>query len=341
MKTLDNCEKLREYTERQLQIFELDRKILESYGTPRHEPQTTKEERLQLVEKKKELEKQNHNIVPRKSILPIDRVVLKAADAINAGSDVVWNPKENDERKRITIPILPETYELPERVTPFDMVVHNAVCTLLESGRTVFTPAEIYRAMNGMTNCEYVKMTAIEHICRSVEKMRVILLTIDRTEMIEKADGLEELKVTVENYMLPVKKYMFHFKNSDVAGYALLDIPPLLEHSKSLNRVRTLPIELLNTKKLRSSKEIIIVKNYLLTQIELMKPKKGRSNVILYRTLFDECGIDSQNPTITKRYRGYIEKMLEQWKEQGYITGYKQKKKGRAIDGIEIFFRKD
>lgn len=337
MKTLDNCEKLREYTERQLQIFELDTKILESYGTPRKKPKP-KEERLQLVEKKKELEKRNYNIVPRKSILPIDRVVLKAADAINAGNDVLWNPKEaeKDERKRITIPILPETYELPERVTPFDMVVHNAICTLLESGRAVFTPSEIYRAMNGLTNCEYVQMTAIEHIRRSVEKMRVILLTIDRTELIEKADGLEELKVTIENYMLPVKKYMFNFKNATVAGYALLDIPPLLEHSKSLKKVRTLPIELLNIKKLRSSTEIIIVKNYLLTQIELMK--NGRSNVILYSTLFDECGIDSQNPTITKRYRGYIEKMLEQWKEQGYITGYKQKKKCRTMYGIEIFF---
>lgn len=338
MKTLDNCEKLREYTERQRQIFELDRKILESYGTPREKPQTTGEERLKLVEKKKELEKQNYNIVPRKAILPRDRVVIKAAEAINTGQDVVWNPHEaeKDERKRITIPILPETYELPERVTPFDMVVHNAICTLLESGRAVFTPAEIYRAMNGMTNCEYVGKTAIEQIRRSVEKMRVILLPIDRTELIEKADGLEELKVTVENYMLPVKKYMFHFKNTAVVGYALLDIPPLLEHSKNLHRVSTVPIELLNIKKLRSSTETIIVKNYLLTQIELIK--RGRSNVILYKTLFDECEIDSTNPTITKRYRGYIEKMLEQWKDQGYITGYKQKKKGRAIDGIEIFF---
>jgi len=57
-------------------------------------------------------------------------------------------------------------------ITPYDKIVHDAVCSLYSAGNDTFTPEMVYRAMNGMIESEFVSPKSIKMIVDSLEKQR-------------------------------------------------------------------------------------------------------------------------------------------------------------------------
>lgn len=71
------------------------------------------------------------------------------------------------------------------------------------------------------------------------------------------------------------------------------------------------------------------------------KNKKMRENKVLYDTLYRDSG--QEKPEDSKgfiRDRETVAKMMEEWKEKGLITDFKEVKEGRSYTGIIFYTEK-
>ena len=278
------------------------------------------------------------SIVPKNTILPMSKVAQFTTQLLNVDSSSD-DPHEIfvDRNKTVKVPVMVkrEGVHLPENYTRYDDCVHNAVCSLLEAGNTRVTPEMIYRAMNGLSESEWVTPQAVTNVANSIEKQRNIDVLIDCTEQVREWNKNLK-KTTIRGHVIECRIVEGETHNGyKKQVYVLLSTPPIYEYSKMFNQVRTIPIDLLNVKGLRSTEKTTIVKTYLLTQIESMRGSKGRNKTILYESLFSDCEL-KMNAVNVKRYRGYISTMLNQWIDQGYISGFTEKKKGRSFIGVTI-----
>lgn len=278
------------------------------------------------------------SIVPKNATLPISY----GAKNLNK----IYNGVAEAPKKPIGVTIqFDDTITLPSSLNAYNNCIHNGACTLFETGNKVFTIDMLYRAINGLTNSEKVDNITLKKLEKEVDKMRVTLIDIYFKAQAENYN-LDNEKIDsyrLNDYLLPLKKIEATTINGfKKTAYYFKEIPPVLKYSKVFNQVRTLPIELYNIKGLNNSNQITTIKHYLITQIESMKKKgksSARNNVISYETLLTDCEIKlkKSNPSDTiKKNRDYIKKMLEQWKQQGYIKDFEEIKKARTFTGVKI-----
>lgn len=281
-----------------------------------------------------------YSIIPDKGILPISKVAKNSCELINGVIGGVY--VDNEKTVGVSVTPLNDNLQLPDNYNKFDECVQNAVSTLIEAGNRLITADTVYRVMNGLTNGEKVTPQAIKSVTKSIYKQRSLSVTIDYSEQ-AKLYHKEAESFKITRYIIPCDIIEAETRNgTKKEAFRITGLPPIYEYSKTFNHARTLPIELYNIKSLRASENTIIIKTYLLTQIESMRGKNGkpgRNSTINYDTILKDCQIKikKSNPADTvKKYRDYIKIMLDQWKEQGYIKDYKEVKKGRVFTGVKI-----
>lgn len=305
---------------------------------------STRSELVKLIEKAEEggtIDKSDiervFSIVPKNAILPVSKISQFSTQLLNGDIPGVIV----DKKKIVKVPVMVkrEDVHLPENYTRYDDCVHNAVCSLLEAGNTTFTAEMVYRAMNGLSNTEKIRPESLETVRKSIEKQRSIDVYIDYSEQAKEWNKSIK-KTTIRGHIIECRVAEGETHNGyKKQVYVLLATPPIYEYSKIFNQVRTIPIGLLNIKNLRNSEQITVIKNYLLTRIETMRGSNGTGKTILYETLFSACDLNfsPSNPAKdAKKYRGYISKILNQWVEQDYISGFSEKKEGRSFVGVTI-----
>ncbi len=275
--------------------------------------------------------------VPDNAIIPVSKLAKKSLQLINGESDGVL--VDTKKTVAVTLTVNRDGVQFPENYTRYDDCVQSAVCSLLEAGNNKFTAEMVYRAMNGLTNSEKISPQAVGSVTKSLDKQRNIDILIDFSEQ-AKAFNKNLKKSTIRAHAIECRVVEGETHNGyKKQVYVLTAPPPIYEYSKIFNQIRTVPIELLNVKGLRNSEQITIIKNYLLTQVESMRGTSGRNKTIKYETLFSDCGLSfaPTNPAKdAKKYRGYIEKILEQWTKQEYIKGYAENKKGQKFVSVTI-----
>jgi len=231
-----------------------------------------------------------------------------------------------------------QIYDKNKRFTPYDRTVHNAVCSLFEAGNTNFTPDQVYRAMNGLDDQQYVSPQAVGAITRSLDKQRRIYAKVDYTNE-AKAYRKDVNSCIVEDYILSAKKITLEAGGQRVTGYKLNSKPILYQYAQVSGQVLTVPSKLLNTKDvIKSTPEVIIIREYLIRRIEVMKKNKDQSNRILLDSVYEE--IDQPEPTKekAKKVRDTIEKLLSKFILEKYIKGFEFYKEGRTFKGVKIFY---
>lgn len=232
-----------------------------------------------------------------------------------------------------------QIYDKDKRFTPYDRAVHNAVCSIYEAGNELFTPDQVYRVMNGLDDSQYVGPQAKGAVTKSIDKMRRMYTKVVYTDEARER-GLDVEKAEFEDHILSVKKVTLAAGGKEVTGYKFNGSKPLIyEYAQFTKQVLTVPIELLNTKDvIRSTPEVIVIREYLIRRIEVMKENKDTSNKILFERIFNE--IDHPEPTTDKarKVRNNVEKLLSKFKKEKYIKDFKFYKSGRAFKGIEIVY---
>lgn len=235
--------------------------------------------------------------------------------------------------------------------TAYDRAVLNGICSLWQAGNTAFTPAMVYRAMNGTSGTgargEKVSPQAIEAVTKSIEKQRVTRLYIDCTEQMRHYKGLAFAKY--DAMMLAVEGIEMTAQNGEkVKAYRFTNPkrPPILyEYSRAIGQVLSIPPRLLNSSRfVRSTAEVIALREYLIRRIEGMKNDRNSltSNKITYESIYEELSIDlaqlegDAKKNVPRRVRQNTEAILDHFTSEKYIAGYTSYKKGKNIIGVEI-----
>lgn len=285
------------------------------------------------------------SIIPEKYIIPNNRLINKMAK-----NEVVYNEefdlRINPESKNVIITKVSlnyddeniKIYDKDKRFTPYDRTVHNAVCSLFEAGNTNFTPDQVYRAMNGLDDQQYVSPQSVGAITRSLDKQRRIYAKVDYTNE-AKAYRKDVRSCIVEDHILSAKKITLEAGGHKVTGYKLNNKPILYEYAQLTGQVLTVPSKLLNTKDvIRSTEDVIIIREYLIRRIEVMKKNKAQSNRILLERVYEELNEPEPTKETSRKVRNIIDALLKKYVTEKYIKDYKYFKEGRAFKGIEIFY---
>lgn len=228
-------------------------------------------------------------------------------------------------------------------LTTYDKSIINGVTSLLESGNPVFSIPMLYHAMTGKQN-PTVDEQLFEELSGKLEKMRRLVISIDLSEenqarfiTDENGEPLSVEHVMIEGYLLPLNKFSGVINGKKAELFQLIQNPPLYAYSKMKRQLASVPISLLNAP-VNNNSTTIPLKTYLLQRIELMKNGKNsiKSNTILYDTVYAELGDQNANKTRKMRIRTYVCTILDYFIEQGYLKGYEEYKKGRAIAGVKL-----
>lgn len=286
-----------------------------------------------------------NSIIPSKYIIPNNKLANNLTKGIVGEYESIDVVVSGNRRKEITTKVSLnyddtniKIYDKNKRFTPYDRSVHNAICSLYEAGNINFTPEQIYRCMNGLNDSQYVSPQAIGSITRSLDKSRRILTTIDYTDE-AKAYGKSLKGCIIEDYILSAKKIMLEAGGHKVVGYKLNSKPILYEYAQVTGQVLTVPSKILNTKDvLNSTKDVIIIREYLIRRVEVMKSSDKQSNNVLLERIYEELGLINPSKKKALNIRQSIDSILEYWKDEKYIKNFKFYKEGRAFKGISIFF---
>ena len=297
------------------------------------------------IEGKEEIELLN-SIIPQNYIIPNNKLINKMVKGVvpyNEEFKLRIN-KEAAKKKILTKVSLNyddeniQIYDKDKRFTPYDRTVHNAVCSLFEAGNTNFTPDQVYRAMNGLDDQQYVSPQSVGAITRSLDKQRRIYAKVDYTNE-AKAYRKDVRSCIVEDHILSAKKITLEAGGHKVTGYKLNNKPILYEYAQLTGQVLTVPSKLLNTKDvIRSTEDVIIIREYLIRRIEVMKKNKDQSNRILLERVYEELNEPEPTKETSRKVRNIIDALLKKYVTEKYIKDYKYFKEGRAFKGIEIFY---
>lgn len=300
----------------------------------------------QYIKAKKRIAKKDSDIIKLNSILPDNHIIPNTKinnflDKIIGNGNVEVNVGGN---KKEILTIINIDYEskditLPKSFTSYDRTVLNACISLFEASNECFTVDMVYRCMNGLTDSEKPTPQQKGAITKSLDKMRFLYCNIDFTAEAKARKG-DTTKAMMESYILNSDKVTLEAGGNEVIGYKFNTKPILYQYAQQSKQIISIPIGLLNTKNaLSSTDEVIVIREYLIRRIETMKNTNGKSNKILFDSIYQEIGLINK-PTKQKadKIRTSVKKILDYWKSEKYIKGYNEYKEGRTFRGIEIIY---
>lgn len=226
-----------------------------------------------------------------------------------------------------------------QRLTSFDRAVLDAINTIYKAGNRYMTIDQIFRVMSGKENGR-VRPTMKEKMNRSIQKMMVVLVTINNDEEVE-AFNTNKIKVT-ENIL---KATYVEFENSGntVEGIRV-DNSIILQYAETRNQIdSSMPIEIMDTP-INKNETNIAIQSYLYRRVLAIKNGGNMSNKILLNTLLDDLEILETTKKLTSSQQNKRKKTIETiisifeyWKEKGFISAYEIEGK-RPVRGFKIYY---
>ena len=287
------------------------------------------------------------SIIPKKHIKPVNKLANTITkDLVDKGEfDLVISNKRSRREVFTKVMLAYDNKYIQlsgQKYTPYDREVYDGVVTLYAAGNNLITPAMVYRAMNGLTESEKIRPETLEKVKQSLDKSMRIYTVIDYTDEAKMYNPKIE-KTTYEGYLLAAEKVTVKINGETHEAYKILS-PILYNYAQISGQIITVPMKLMKTKDaVRGTDEVIVIRGYLLRQIEWMRNEKvSRSENIAYKSIYEELSItrdfynDGMYKKKTHTTRTHIKAILDEWKEEGYIIGYEEYQDGNRITGIKI-----
>lgn len=209
-----------------------------------------------------------------------------------------------------------------------------AATNLFIAGNRKVTLSQLFRAMPGKTNGTPSK-AQLQDLFRSV--LQCISTTVYiNTKDISERWGIDKYKEIIAP-VLPAKwvneRVTINGALAD-AYLELYDVSPFFQLARDMQQIQPINLKALEIKLSRTETNYRVL-YYLLRQVLWMQNPKGkRSNLITYEDLRAGVGGGRED-----RLKKTCFSILEQWRNIGFISGYKETENGRA-PGIEIDSRK-
>lgn len=287
------------------------------------------------------------SIIPQKHLMPNNKLANSLTkDIIDAGSIelVVSGRGKAEVTTRCILSYEGDNVKLSSRqpFTEYDRNVADAVTSLYEYGDPshIITPATVYRAMIHSTGTETPSPQTLGAVTRSLDKMRFVRVQIDCTEeLMRRKVSLNGEQITggkVDTYLLALDKIEVMAGGQKVTAYKITRTPVLYDYARLTKQVLNVPAKLLDVPNASNTEQRISIKGYLLRRVSVMKGKTAQSNRILFAKICEAAGKPDASPKEAQRIREYTFTVLDYWKKEKFIKGYKAIKEGKAYTAVEI-----
>lgn len=231
------------------------------------------------------------------------------------------------------------------KISAFDKTVLNAVASEYSAGSNYFTLQGIHRLLNGGTGKRATKKQ-LENYQKAINKLWGTFITMDLgSDCIKFPSGVdeEEIKKTIatcqkRTHLLNLEEDTVILRNGQKATcYRFLSEPILLQYNRVKDHIVHIPIKFFDTPSVCTSEEIVVIREYLLQQLYMLKSKERHNNTFLFSTIYEKAGIEEPTERMQKkRDRDNICKMLDDWIEHGLLTSYSLVKENNAITKFTV-----
>lgn len=261
--------------------------------------------------------------------------------------DVAPNKKGLTTTYSVNVDLTAPELKGTENVTEYDKSVHNMAVSIGKvNEHGFFTAKQVATALlygDNPSNSNPSKQQ-IGAVTKSIEKLALIRFTIDWTEHIRlnnKGDIPEGASFKVTDYMLPVRKYTATIGGQKVEGYQFIDrdnYTPLHQYATSVGQIGQHPVKMLNIP-INLDQQKIVIRDFLLEEIAHIKNRTNWNNTISVDRLLEVAGESSQTIDRIKKSRllKAVKDMLDYWKKEAYIKGYKENKANTTGKPIQSF----
>lgn len=263
------------------------------------------------------------------------------AEIIQTGEECTCVEKRGN--KKVTTPyyLTPaEEYADLTPLTPFDRVILYTAISAYEQGYQFLSFKMMLSAMTG-DDKNRVYPERFEAIKAAVQRLMTVI-KINLNPLLnafpkyrKRHEGTKELISPI----LPCKLYDVEINGQKTLAIELLSESPLMTVAKLKQQLITYDLEPLAVPNQNNTPQVIVIKDYLLRRVNLMKSakrKRGLSNTILFETLYQNCGLADADKWQKQDARKVVSETLEHFKAVGVIKDFHFERQGNTYRAIII-----
>ena len=305
------------------------------------------------------MDKKNNNI----QLQPVKKILVPI-DKLNSGLFGVENLKleKNDGKKNqytftdsgVDVPIFLEPSRGELNIS--DFALFCAICSEYSVGNKLFTIRRLWRKIGGShTLTDEMK----NFISDSVDKLAFTKFTADLSKLNNKHHYTDDCEKIFKGYLLPIKSVERKINGqTSECVFQIIDTPPLLEIAMLKKQLAAYDFKMLDVPNLRITPITLKIKFYLFYRticiVGSRKPHnkhfRGRDNgggyrfktatklqpIILFNTLFEQCGLADADRFKQRDARETIKKILDHFKAENLISDWHFEKKNGKFYSIHL-----
>ena len=256
--------------------------------------------------------------------------------------------------KALQIKIMPTAFNTPEHElhpTDYDMLIMECVKSLKNAGNKEFTAAQLVKHMHGNSSGG-ISDAEIQEVENRIKTMMTWFIRIEISEEFSHYRNLpDEVKglKAIQGHLLDTvilerqdkdgkTRISFGFPINGCFGIPDdKDVAVILEsYSESKKQLTCFPTSLLNVPKLKSSRTIRILINYVVKKIQGLKKNRKGIHTMLFSTIEEDLYMKNFPPKRLSLMRKCIVTIVQNCKEQGQITDYEVVMDGKQYVSIKI-----
>ena len=256
--------------------------------------------------------------------------------------------------KNMQMKLMPTAFNTPEdelHPSEFDLFIIESVKSLKNAGNKEFTAAQLVKHMHGNSSGG-ISDEEIQYVEDRIKTMMTWFIRIEVSEEFSHYPNLpEEVKnlKAIQGHLLDTvilerkdkdgkTRISFGFPINGCFGIPDdKDVSIILEtYSESTKQLTCFPTALLNIPKMRSSRAIRILTNYLVKKIQGLKGNRKGIHNILFSTIEEDLYMTNFPAKRRTLMRKCMITIVQSCKERGQIKDYEVIMEGTKYKGIKI-----
>ena len=215
---------------------------------------------------------------------------------------------------------------IAKTLTPYDKLVYTAIASLYDRGHDTVSLQMIYYAMGGTSK---IGKNDKEKLIKSISKLMGTVVTINNLNEVKKHHR--------EDYSITCNMLYAAFASEKINGQIsesllhIMKLPIMFKIAKEKKQITTFNIKLLQFPITKTDSNIQLA-NYLIDAILDIKRNK-RNRKMLYNTICNSIGVKDRNGIY--RTPEKIKKLLEHFKECGFIEGFHETADKEAVISVK------
>ena len=223
----------------------------------------------------------------------------------------------------------------------FDRIIHDAIVSQIMNGNRDISTNMIFQVISGNSDgkasANPVSKSLSKAISDSITRLFLSWVEIDATEQ-AKAYGFD--KGRYSGHLLTGSITEASLNGNITTCAHIAELPILYKYANDCGQVIRYDVKLLDVPALENSPEWIVLKTYLLQQVQIMTRNKNYSRTICFETLHELLDVQAPSEAALrmkkKQIRDNVIKCLDFWTAQKLIRGYKLNKHGKSYVSVTL-----